>query len=199
MPAGTWTDSSRLASMTLRGWSYRYVGPVELRSLVRPDGEGRSIRSPGDFDAWVSARTVEELAEPFTFVVDRAEVLRLAPRRSEHVVCAGGEAVLGACRGRKAACGRHFSHAAAPPSSRAARAPLRSSSTHPSGSRPVGQPAHSYRERSVGRRTASAIRGSRQAWARRGSGTGRGMGRPLRFIVRGQEGTLTSDQLVGGE
>jgi hypothetical protein len=54
------------------------------------------MRSPADFDEWVSARTVEELAEPFTFVVDRAGVLRLASRRSEHVVCAGGEAVLGA-------------------------------------------------------------------------------------------------------
>ncbi|UXY25163.1 hypothetical protein [Streptomyces sp. HUAS TT20] len=82
--------------MTMRGWSYRYVGPAELRSLVRPDGEGQGMRSPADFHEWVSARTVQELAEPFTFVVDQAGVLRLAPRRSEHVVCAGGEAVLGA-------------------------------------------------------------------------------------------------------
>ncbi|MFR0359427.1 hypothetical protein [Streptomyces sediminimaris] len=82
--------------MTLGGWNYRYVGPAELRSLVRRDGEGQSVRSPTDFDAWVSARTAEELAEPFTFVVDEAGVLRLAPRRREHVVCAGGEAVLSA-------------------------------------------------------------------------------------------------------
>ncbi|SHH36044.1 MULTISPECIES: hypothetical protein [unclassified Streptomyces] len=80
----------------MQRWSYRYVGPAELRSLVRPGGEGRSTGSPADFDEWVSARTVEELAEPFTFVVDHAGVLRLAPRRSEHVVCAAGEAVLGA-------------------------------------------------------------------------------------------------------
>jgi hypothetical protein len=86
----------RLASMTMRGWSYRYVGPAELRSLVRPGGEGRSIRSPADFDGWMSARTVEELGEPFTFVVDLAGILRLAPRRREHVVCAGGGAVLSA-------------------------------------------------------------------------------------------------------
>ncbi|WP_432186527.1 hypothetical protein [Streptomyces sp. Tue6028] len=82
--------------MTMRGWSYGYVGPAELRCLVRPDGEGQSMRSPADFVEWVLARTVEELAEPFTFVVDQAGLLRLAPRRSEHVVCAGGEAVLGA-------------------------------------------------------------------------------------------------------
>lgn len=37
-----------------------------------------------------------ELAEPFTFVVDGGGWLLLAPRRSEHVVCAGGEPVLGA-------------------------------------------------------------------------------------------------------
>ncbi|MFD7946150.1 hypothetical protein [Streptomyces sp. NPDC059744] len=80
----------------MQQWSYRYVGPAELRSLVRPGGEGRSMRSPADFNEWAATRTVEELAEPFTFVVDAAGVLRLAPRRSEHVVCAAGEVVLSA-------------------------------------------------------------------------------------------------------
>ena len=51
---------------------------------------------PADFDKWAVTRTAEELSEPFTFVVDAAGVLRLAPRRSEHVACAGGEAVLSA-------------------------------------------------------------------------------------------------------
>ncbi|MBO1332679.1 hypothetical protein J3486_15705 [Streptomyces sp. VRA16 Mangrove soil] len=78
-----------------RGWSYRYVGPAELRELVRPDREGQGIRSAADFDERISARTAEELAEPFTFVVDRTGILRLSPRRREHVVCAGGQAVLG--------------------------------------------------------------------------------------------------------
>lgn len=54
------------------------------------------MRSAADFDEWAAARTTEELAEPFAFVVDAAGVLRLAPRRSEHVVCAAGEAVLSA-------------------------------------------------------------------------------------------------------
>jgi hypothetical protein len=54
------------------------------------------MRSIGDFNEWASARTAEELTEPFTFVVDIAGVLRLAPRRSEHVVCAGGGEVLSA-------------------------------------------------------------------------------------------------------
>ncbi|MEV7443173.1 hypothetical protein AB0O22_18890 [Streptomyces sp. NPDC091204] len=84
--------------MEKRARRYRYVGPTELRALVRPGSEGRRIRSAADFDAWasVSARTPTEPAEPFTFVVDTAGVLRLAPRRSEHVACAGGLPVLGA-------------------------------------------------------------------------------------------------------
>ncbi|MBZ9644355.1 hypothetical protein, partial [Streptomyces sp. PSKA30] len=82
--------------MDMRGWSYRYVGPDDLRVLVRAGGEGQRMRSHADFGAWVARLTGEELAEPFTYVVDADGVLRLAPRRSEHVVCAGGEPVLGA-------------------------------------------------------------------------------------------------------
>jgi hypothetical protein len=78
------------------GRVYRYVGPADVRSLVRPDREGRRMLMPPDFEEWAAARTGEELAEPFTFVVDVAGVLRLAPRRSEHVVCAGGGEVLSA-------------------------------------------------------------------------------------------------------
>ncbi|MEV7562840.1 hypothetical protein [Streptomyces sp. NPDC089795] len=82
--------------MEPRGWNYRYVGPVELRALVRPEGEGRRIRSAEEFEDWASGPAAAELCEPFTFVVDGAGVLRLAPRRSEHVVCAGGGTVLSA-------------------------------------------------------------------------------------------------------
>ncbi|MFD9409714.1 hypothetical protein ACFWBN_22235 [Streptomyces sp. NPDC059989] len=80
----------------MQQWSYRYVGPAELRTLVRQGGEGRSIHSSADFNEWAATQTAQELAEPFTFVVDTAGVLRLAPRRSEHVVCAAGDEVLGA-------------------------------------------------------------------------------------------------------
>ncbi|MGW6870134.1 hypothetical protein [Streptomyces sp. NPDC054901] len=82
--------------MTLLGRRYRYVGPPDLRALVRPEAGGRSIRSASDFDDWASGLAAVELAEPFTFVIDSAGGLRLAPRRSEHVVCAGGGPVLGA-------------------------------------------------------------------------------------------------------
>ncbi|HSA52023.1 MAG TPA: hypothetical protein VLH10_18195 [Yinghuangia sp.] len=76
--------------------TYRYIGPPDLRGLVRPGCGGTPVRTHADFARWVSEQTAEDLAEPFTYVVDTAGVLRLAPRRSEHVVCAEGEDVLGA-------------------------------------------------------------------------------------------------------
>ncbi|MEV7401606.1 hypothetical protein AB0N93_14565 [Streptomyces sp. NPDC091267] len=75
---------------------FRYIGPAELLDLVRPGSEGRAVRSRADFDDWVSRRSSGDLAAPFTFVIDLAGVLRLAPRESEHVVCAGGAPVLSA-------------------------------------------------------------------------------------------------------
>ncbi|MGW1468704.1 hypothetical protein ACWCPT_30710 [Streptomyces sp. NPDC002308] len=44
----------------------------------------------------MALRAAPELREPFTYVVTGDGTLRLAPRRSEHVACADGEAVLGA-------------------------------------------------------------------------------------------------------
>jgi hypothetical protein len=75
---------------------HRYVGPAELLTAVRPGAEGRVVRSAGDLNAWLAGREKDELAEPFTFVVDLDGLLRLTPRRSEHVACAGGADVLGA-------------------------------------------------------------------------------------------------------
>ncbi|TYK43251.1 hypothetical protein [Actinomadura decatromicini] len=75
---------------------YEYVGPAEILAAVRPGSEGARIASGGDFAAWVAARGDDELAEPFTFVVGLDGVLRLAPRRSEHVACADGWPVLSA-------------------------------------------------------------------------------------------------------
>jgi hypothetical protein len=60
---------------------YRYVGPKDLLSLVT-SSRGAAI------DA---ARN-----GTFTFVVTTDGVLRVAPRHSEHVVCAGGAEVLSA-------------------------------------------------------------------------------------------------------
>jgi hypothetical protein len=62
----------------------------------RPDSEGRTIRSAAELDSWLSGRGAAETAEPFTFVVALDGLLRLAPRRSEHVTCAGGADVRAA-------------------------------------------------------------------------------------------------------
>ena len=75
---------------------YRYVGPADLTAGARPGGGGRRIGTRADFEDWVGERSAEELAEPFTFVVGTDGLLRLTPRRSEHVVCAGGDPVLSA-------------------------------------------------------------------------------------------------------
>jgi hypothetical protein len=54
------------------------------------------ISSADELGRWIAGRSAVEAAEPFTFVVGLDEALRLAPRRSEHVACAGGEMVLSA-------------------------------------------------------------------------------------------------------
>lgn len=82
--------------MSAAGRRHRYVGPAELLTAVRPGAEGRVVRSAADLDAWLTGREKAELAEPFTFVIGLDGLLRLAPRRSEHVACAGGGDVLGA-------------------------------------------------------------------------------------------------------
>ncbi|MET7693075.1 hypothetical protein ABZT06_34830 [Streptomyces sp. NPDC005483] len=76
--------------------AYAYVGPPELRATIRPDSAGRTIGSAADLATWLSGRGAAEASEPFTFVVALDGLLRLAPRRSEHVACAGGAKVLAA-------------------------------------------------------------------------------------------------------
>ncbi|MDT6982085.1 hypothetical protein ACFSUJ_09590 [Streptomyces lusitanus] len=78
-----------------RSAAYVYVGPTELRQGVTSVG-GATVLDIGDLERFLSQRPASEVAEPFTYVVDTAGRLLLAPRRSEHVACAGGEAVLGA-------------------------------------------------------------------------------------------------------
>ena len=58
--------------------------------------DGHRIESPDELAAWLAAREPDELAEPFTFVIGIDGSLRVAPRRSEHVACAGGAPVLSA-------------------------------------------------------------------------------------------------------
>lgn len=72
------------------------MGPTDLKAAIQPGSEGHPIRTRADFESWVTERSAAELTEPFTFVVDTDGLLRLAPRRSEHVACAGGRQVLSA-------------------------------------------------------------------------------------------------------
>jgi hypothetical protein len=76
---------------------YRYLGTANVRVAVL-QGEGRLIRSPGDFEHWAGSVSATDLAEPFTYVVGTDGVLRLASGRGKHVACAGGGEVLGAGR-----------------------------------------------------------------------------------------------------
>jgi hypothetical protein len=82
--------------MNTHARQYPYVGPAEIRAGIRPGDDGPRIGSPADFDQWTAIQSIPEMADPFTFVIDVSGVLRLAPRRSEHVACAGGDPVLSA-------------------------------------------------------------------------------------------------------
>jgi hypothetical protein len=75
---------------------YRYVGPPALLAAAPTYPAGTWIADPTGLERWLAGRTVAELREPFTYVVDRDKDLLLAPRRTEHVACAGGERVRGA-------------------------------------------------------------------------------------------------------
>lgn len=75
--------------------AYTYVGPEEIRRSVSAFPAGTPITSTRDAEAWLQSHP-EAFTEGATYVVDLQGRLRLAPRRSEHVACAGGEEVLAA-------------------------------------------------------------------------------------------------------
>lgn len=66
---------------------YHYVGPAEVLAAAGPLVPASAVLTRED---------IPGAEEPFTFVIDLAGALRLAPRRSEHVACAGGMPVLSA-------------------------------------------------------------------------------------------------------
>ncbi|RKH94456.1 hypothetical protein D7Y04_37105 [Corallococcus sp. AB038B] len=75
--------------------AYTYVGPEEIRRAVTAHPSGASIRAREDLDRWLQDHP-DAIQEGATWVVDLTGCLRLAPRRSEHVACAGGQDVLAA-------------------------------------------------------------------------------------------------------
>ncbi len=78
---------------------YQYVGPEAIRMTCHGLPSGMIIRNTDDLRTWLASHAMD--AQPdgsltATFVIDHAGLLRLAPRQSEHVACAGGGPVLSA-------------------------------------------------------------------------------------------------------
>ncbi|WP_432831382.1 hypothetical protein [Dactylosporangium sp. CA-092794] len=74
---------------------YGYVGPPELRGRMA-GVDAVAVETAAALARWLAERDRGELVEPFTFVVALDGGLRLASRRSEHVVLVGGHDVLAA-------------------------------------------------------------------------------------------------------
>jgi hypothetical protein len=74
---------------------YRYIGPDAIRERARLERSGRIITCREDLAEWLQGNA-EAFREGATFVIDADGALRLAPRRSEHVACAGGGLVRAA-------------------------------------------------------------------------------------------------------
>jgi hypothetical protein len=75
---------------------YHYVGPPEILARVRGSASGLTIQSSEDILTWMGFTRLDSRPGHqvvATFVVDELGRLRLADRRSEHVVCAGGRPV----------------------------------------------------------------------------------------------------------
>ncbi|MFP2931784.1 hypothetical protein ACLESO_42735 [Pyxidicoccus sp. 3LG] len=76
-------------------YAYTYVGSEEIRRSSAGHPAGTPITSVTDVEAWLQANP-DASSEGATYVVDLQGRLRVAPRRSEHVACAGGGEVLAA-------------------------------------------------------------------------------------------------------
>ncbi len=79
--------------------SYPYVGPSEIRTRSSARTAGvNTIETIEDLKRWLSTADRESKNPTIvaTFVIDQEGFLRLTSRRTEHVACAGGDAVLSA-------------------------------------------------------------------------------------------------------
>ncbi|RKZ79532.1 MAG: hypothetical protein DRR19_24825 [Candidatus Parabeggiatoa sp. nov. 1] len=78
---------------------YRYVGPDDLRELISPDNCGTPIQRPQDilnWIKWINPKRQHHDEVIATFIINTDGFLCLADRHTEHLVCAGGCAVLSA-------------------------------------------------------------------------------------------------------
>lgn len=76
--------------------SFSYVGPEDIRDASRASPKGTVLSSLQDCLRWIERNPLERERGWLTYIVDSQLSLRVAPRRSEHVACAGGSQVLGA-------------------------------------------------------------------------------------------------------
>jgi hypothetical protein len=75
--------------------AFRYVGPKEIAAYASTAAKGTLVRSRAGLIPWLE-RNARFEGGWATFVVSLGGDLLVAPRRSEHVACAGGERVLAA-------------------------------------------------------------------------------------------------------
>jgi hypothetical protein len=94
-----------LTVMPAAGRLYPYVGRAELREPGR-EPSCIAIALQAMLAAWLDGRGRDELAEPFTFTASANGDLLLAPRRSEHVHCAGGRSSWPSAKSLSAKTGR---------------------------------------------------------------------------------------------
>ena len=79
---------------------YLYVGPAGIRdSALASSPAGTPISTVDQLSAWIAAQSSDIESDGSlvaTFTISVEGILFLAPRRSEHVACAGGGPVLSA-------------------------------------------------------------------------------------------------------
>lgn len=78
---------------------YKYVGDINIRLSLAGCPHGIQIKSIKDLEYWLACTAQKPNSWgviPATFVVDSEGYIRIAERESEHIACAGGEAVLSA-------------------------------------------------------------------------------------------------------
>ena len=97
---GCWMDPAIAETDTeqMGREAFEYVGPRDIAEKMRDVPPGSEIRDRESLVAWVNLNSEESTDAGLwaTYTVGLDGVLRVASRRSEHVACAGGEAVLGA-------------------------------------------------------------------------------------------------------
>lgn len=78
---------------------YSYVGPEDIRTHAKTQPPGTPIRTLSDLSRWLETKSADKTINGswiVTFTLGEDEIIRLAPRRSEHVACASGGPVLSA-------------------------------------------------------------------------------------------------------